>query len=116
MIVILGCGQDSSPADGPGGRGFHGPWGFLPWVAGMARRWSGVVWQGSDPGPGGGDGIGPGPGRGAFQPAAPAAAGEPGGGVQHTVAESFGFGFSEVAAEGEQPEPGQQGRGDQGSR
>ena len=82
-------------------------------VAGMACRSSGGVRQGGDPGPGSGDGLGPGPARGDLQPASPAAAGQPGGGVQHPVAQGLGLGVGQVAVEGDQPEPGQQGGGDQ---
>jgi hypothetical protein len=97
--------------------GFHGPRGFLPWVAGTSCRWSGGLRECGDPGPGGGNGIGPGPGQGDFQLTAAAAAGQPGGGVQDPVAQGLWLGFGEVAVEGEQPEPGQQGRrGQRGSQ
>jgi hypothetical protein len=44
---------------------------------------------------------------------APAAAGQAGGGVQEAVAQGLGFGFGEGAVEGEQPQLGEQGGGDQ---
>ncbi len=42
------------------------------------------------------------------------AAGQPGGGVQDPVAQGLGLGFGEVAVEGEQLQPGEQGGGGQG--
>jgi hypothetical protein len=43
-----------------------------------------------------------------------AAAGQPGGGIQDAVAQGLRFGLGRVVIQGEQAEPGQQGRGGQG--
>src|SRR5262249_37026487 len=51
--------------------------------------------------------------RGDFQAAAPSAACHAGGGMQDAVAQGLGLGLGEVAVESEQPQPGQQGGGDQ---
>ena len=96
------------------GRGFHGPRGCSFGVAGVGCCWSGCLWQGGDPGPGGGDGGCPGPGGRDFQPSATAAADEFPGGVQDLVAQGLGLGAGEVAVQGDEPQPGQQGRGGQG--
>lgn len=44
-----------------------------------------------------------------------ATAGDPGGGVQDPVAQGFRLGAGEAAVQGEQHQPGQQGRGGEGS-
>src|SRR6266480_2372970 len=81
-IVFSGYGDDSNPAGGPGGRGFHRAPGAPFLFAGVAWCWSGGLRQGADPVPGGHDVSGPGPGG--LDPQAPlsAAAGQAGGGVQ----------------------------------
>ena len=78
----------------------------------MALRWSGCLWQSSDPGPGGGDGLAQGqvagilsrrlrrPPRTSFPV-----------GVQDP-AQSLWFCFGQVAVQGDKPLPGQQGRGE----
>lgn len=113
MILILGCGYDRGPADGPGVRGFHGPGGSFRRSQGWAARGSGSLRKGSDPGPGGDDRFNPGPGRSDSEVPAPGAAGKPGGSVQDLVAQGLWLGAGQVAVEGEQPEPGEQGRGGQ---
>src|SRR5208283_291424 len=84
---------------------------LLPY-RGIAFRWSGCLWQGGDPVPGGGDGLCPGPGGGDFQPPAAAAADQLPGGVQDPVTQGLGLGAGEVAVQGDEPQPGQQGGGD----
>src|ERR1035437_5028975 len=99
---------------GRAGGGSTGPPRFAPSVvAGMDSWWSGALRQRGDHGPGGGDGIGPGPGRCDSQAAPAAAAGQPGGGGQDAGAQGFRLGFGQVAVQGQQPQPGQQGGGDQ---
>src|SRR5450755_1077936 len=110
--VILGSGYDGGPAGGPVAGGSTGPRGYSFGVVGVAFRWSGCVWQGGDPGPGGGDGISPGPGGGDFQLPAAAAADQFPGGVQDPVTQGLWFCFGQVAVQGDEPQPGQQGRGD----
>ena len=83
-------------------------------IAGVVSCWSGGLWQGAEAGPGGGYRAGPGPGSGDFQPVPPPAVGQPGGGAQDFVAQGFGFGAGQVAVQGQQPQPGQQGGRDQG--
>src|SRR5262249_48544480 len=102
------------PGGGPGAGGSTGPGGSPFLVAGMVPWWSGWVRQGGDPVPGGHDRGCPRPGCGDLQVAPPAAAGEPGCGVQEAVSQGLGLGVGEGAVEGEQPEPGEQGRGGQG--
>src|ERR1022692_122790 len=113
-ILILGSGCDNGPGGGPGAGGSTGPLFAPSVVAGTAWFWSGGLRQGGDHGPGGGDGIRPGPGRGDSQAAPAAASGQPGGGVQDLVPQRFRLGAGQVAVQGEQPQPGQQGGGDQG--
>src|SRR5436190_5175155 len=79
----------------------------------MICCWSGGLGQGADPVPGGHDHRCPGPGGGDFEVLPTAAAGQAGGGVQDAVAQFFGLGAGEVAVEGEQPQPGEQGGGGQ---
>src|SRR5690348_3391816 len=83
-------------------------------VAGTAWRWSGRVRQGGDPVPGGHDVGGPGPAGLDPQAASAAAAGQAGGRVQDAVAQGLRLGLGQAAVQGEQAEPGQQGRGGQG--
>src|SRR5258708_6538670 len=80
-------GYEGGRAVGPGGRGLHGPLGFLPCSAGRVYRWSGRVRDGLDALPGGDDFLRPGPVLGDLQGSASAAAGEAGGGVQDAVAQ-----------------------------
>ena len=70
--------------------------------------------QGAEAGPGGGYRGGPRPGSGDVQPAPSPAADQSGGGVQDLVAQGFGVGAGQVAVEGQQAQPGQQGGNDQG--
>ena len=107
---ILVLGYDGGPAGGPGGRGFHGPRGCPSLVAGMGSCWSGGLRERVDALPGGRDRLGPRPGGLDFQAAPPAAADQPGGGVQDAVAQRLGLGFGQVAVQGQQLEPGQQDR------
>src|SRR5215831_309968 len=110
---MLGPGYDGGPAGGPGAGGSTGPGvSFLDRWDGSC--WSGWVRQDGDPVPGGHDRWRPRPGCGDLQVASPAAAGQPGGGVQDPVAQGLGLGFGEGAVDSEQPKPGDQGRGGQG--
>ena len=72
------------------------------------------MWQGGDPGPGGGDGLCPGPGGGDSQPPLATAADQLGGGVQDPVTSGLWFCSGQVVVQGDEPQPGQQDRGDQG--
>ena len=113
-LAILGSGYDDGPAGGPGagGRGFHGPRGCSFRVAGVACYWSGCLWQGGDPGPGGGVAFAQGQVAGIFsrrrrppRTRFPAAC---------RIRQRPGLGAGEVAVQGDEPQPGQQGRGGQG--
>ena len=86
---------------------------FPPWSSEWLCCWSGGLGQGADAVPGGDDRGCPGPGGGDLEVAPAAAAGQAAGGVQDAVAQGLGFGFGEVAVEGEQPQPGEQGGGGQ---
>src|SRR5216683_6422675 len=77
--------------------------------------WSGGVGQRGDPCPGGYEGVRPGPGRGDLEVPAAAAAGQAGGGVEQSVAQGPGLGAGQVAVQGDQLEPGDQGGGDPAS-
>src|ERR1039457_2898767 len=92
--------------------GFRGARGYSFCVAGVALRWSGCVWQGDDPGPGGGYGRCPGPGGGDFQPPPAAAADQLPGGMQDPVTQTLWLRSGQVAVQGDEAQPGQQGRGD----
>jgi len=71
-------------------------------------RWSGGLRERADALPGGRDRLGPWPGCLDFQAAPPAPVHQPGGGVQHPVAQRLGLGFGQVAVQGQQFQPGQQ--------
>src|SRR5215813_5335705 len=71
--------------------------------------WSGCLWEVVDAGPGAGDVGCPGPGSGDLQVALSSAVGQSGGGVEDAVAQGFGFGAGQVAVQGDQCQPGQQG-------
>ena len=88
---------DSNPAVGPSGRMAGGPTG--PWlspfslVAGTDSCWSGSLREHVDALPRGADRLGPGPAGLDFQAPCPAAAHQPGRGVQYQVAQRLGLGF-----------------------
>ena len=64
-------------------------------------RWSGGLRERVDALPRGRDRLGPRPGRLDFQAPFPPAADQPGGGVQHPVAQRLGLGFGQVAVQGQ---------------
>jgi hypothetical protein len=101
--VDLGFGGwVAGSAGGRAGRRFHGPVGvsFLG-LRGWWRRRSGRSREGLDAGERGGEGVGPGPVGWDVQPAQALAVGDPGGGVQESVAQGLGFSLGEVAVQGE---------------
>jgi hypothetical protein len=84
----------------------------------VSDRWDGLVLvrglgEDADPVPGGHDHRCPGPGGGDFEAEPAATARQAGGGVQDAVAQRFRLGAGEVAVQGEQPQPGEQGGGGQ---
>src|SRR5712692_8686338 len=113
MTRILAFGYDSGPAGGPGAGVSAGP-GFLPQVAGTGSCWSGGLREGVDTLPCLGDLLSPWPVRGDLESFAACAADEAGSCVENPVTDRFRLGSGEVAVEGEQLQPGEQGLGGHG--
>jgi hypothetical protein len=105
MTVARLAGRVTGGSTGPGAPSL---------VAGMVCCWSRGLRQSADVVPGGDEVGGPGPACLDVEAALAAAASQPGGGVQDAVAQGLRFGLGEGAVEGEQLEPGEQGRGGQG--
>ena len=94
--------------------GFHWPRGVPFLLAGMGFGWSGGMRYRVDALPGGDDVLGPGPVHGDLEGSASSAADEAGGGVQEAVAQCLRLCAGKVAAQGDEPQSGQEDAGGHG--